>query len=95
MSMQDDVVAAQAKVDAANAKRAADEAADTAEIAAAQAELDAANAKLAAIQPHLDLIGKVRAELQSLKTDASDAVAKVEGSIEPLLDEIVALFSAG
>jgi hypothetical protein len=79
-------------------------AADQAAVVAAQAVLDAANvalaadqAKLAAIQPHLDLLDRIEAELALVEDGVDEALRtallQVAASIVPFVAQMRSLFT--
>lgn len=79
-------------------------ASDEAAVASAQAALDAANAqlaadqaKLAAVQPHIDLLTQIEAELAKVEEGVEEtlraALADVESRIKPLIAQMRDLFT--
>lgn len=77
MSLQDQVTQDQANVDADQTKLATD-----------TATLSTDTAKLAAVQPHLDLVERVRAEIATIVADLTDTAAQIEATVNPLLDQL-------
>jgi capsule polysaccharide export protein KpsE/RkpR len=83
---QDHEVAAQAAVDAATAEL----------VAAKQAVVDA-QAAIATIQPHLDILAQIEAQLvaleQGVAAETAAALETVKSTIEPLLAQLRAVFN--
>jgi hypothetical protein len=87
MSIEDTIAADQATVTA-----------DQTALDAATATLTADQSKLAAIQPHLDLIDKLEADMAAIEagTDATVASAfdALKASVEPFIAQMRALFTS-
>jgi hypothetical protein len=86
MSIQDQIAADQAAVDAAAAA-----------LATANAQLTSDEAKLAAIAPHLSLLDQIEAELASVEDGVEDSLRAgldaIKANISPLIAQMRALFN--
>ena len=98
MSLQDQITADTQALADAQAKLAADTAADQAVIDAAAAKLAADQAALAAIQPHLSLLDQIESELTKVEDGVSAelqaALDAVKVKILPFVEQMRSLFTA-